>query len=504
MSERTAPAVGPAATGAEGHALRRTARGGALNLLGSGVSAVAQLGAVLVVTRSVGAEAAGGLFAGVSVLLIGAALAQLGTDVSLVRHVAACRAAGRRHDATRVVRTAVVLVVAVGAVLAAALHLVPADLVASAVGGADPRTALVLVLGLPVLALHELLLAVTRGVGSMRPTVLLERLVRPVLQVVLLVAAALLAGGPVTLAWAWVVPWALVLPLSAVAAVRSLRLLDDGGGAVAALTPGPFWRFSATRAGARVCQVALQRADIILVAALAGASAAAVYAAATRFLVIGQLVATAVQQAAQPYFAALHTTGDLAALQSLLRRTTVWSVAVVWPAYLVMGLCAAPLLALFGDGYEQGATSLAVLAAAMLLATAAGPVDVALQMAGRGGTSLVIMLGALAVDVVGCLLLVPRLGLEGAALAWAAAIVLRNLATVWAVSRSPGATAGSAALVRVATLSVLVVALPVGVVAWLDVPLAALAGAVLLTGSAYLALLWRDRARYDLDLVLGR
>ena len=58
----------------------------------------------------------------------------------------------------------------------------------------------------------------------------------------------------------------------------------------------PFWRFTAPRALANVAQIALQRVDIVLVAALPGSAAAAIYAVAGRFVVLGQLANQAISQ----------------------------------------------------------------------------------------------------------------------------------------------------------------------------------------------------------------
>ncbi len=61
-----------------------------------------------------------------------------------------------------------------------------------------------------------------------------------------------------------------------------------------------FWAYTAPRAIARVTQTALKRSDIVLVAALASPADAALYTAATRFIVLGQLFVQSVQQALSP------------------------------------------------------------------------------------------------------------------------------------------------------------------------------------------------------------
>jgi O-antigen/teichoic acid export membrane protein len=101
--------------------------------------------------------------------------------------------------------------------------------------------------------------------------------------------------------------------------------------------------------------------------------------------------------------------------------------------YLVVAHVADGLLDWFGTGYDSGVGVVWVLAATMLVATAAGPVDVVLIMAGRTQANLGNALVALAVNVGVDLLLIPSLGPLGAALGWAAAILVKNLLALWQV-----------------------------------------------------------------------
>ena len=71
-----------------------------------------------------------------------------------------------------------------------------------------------------------------------------------------------------------------------------------------------FWLFTAPRGLANLAQNVLQSIDIVLVAAMLGAVEAAVYTAATRFLVIGQLGGVAISRASQAKFTELFTVGD--------------------------------------------------------------------------------------------------------------------------------------------------------------------------------------------------
>ncbi len=107
-----------------------------------------------------------------------------------------------------------------------------------------------------------------------------------------------------------------------------------------------------------------------------------------------------------------------------------------WPLYLVTA-CAAPLyLQIFGSGYRaDGVSVVVVMAIAMMLAMAAGPLDTLLLMAGGSTASLANTIVALVIDIGLCFILIPRWGILGAAVAWAASVVVRNALTFVQVYR---------------------------------------------------------------------
>ena len=160
----------------------------------------------------------------------------------------------------------------------------------------------------PWAALEYVMLSATRGLGTMRPYTLVGQVVRPVLQLAL-VLAVLATGAEVDLAWTWTAPY-LLTGVLALTWWRRLVPARAGVPERAALPWREFWSFTAPRSLASMAQMTMQRLDIVLVAALSGPRSAAVYAAATRFVVLGQLARTAVSLAVQPQLAAeLATTG---------------------------------------------------------------------------------------------------------------------------------------------------------------------------------------------------
>lgn len=414
--------------------LRGAARHGVANLAGVAVAAAAAFALNIVVTRGWSVLDAGLFFAGTSAFMIAYAAARLGTGVGSVYFVSRARALGQPERIRPAVLAGAVPVALVGTGLGIA-----GWVLAPALAGVlfrDPTPDAVpmlrsLALFLPVAALGEMALAACRGFGRMGPLLLVDRLGRHGLQLVAVALAAVLGASVATgLPLAWALPY---LPATVIALGWLALLVRRAERAAAGARPRPvrlaweYWRYTGPRALGSLAQMTVQRLDIVLLAALRGSAEAAVYTAATRFLTLGQLSAQALATAVQHRIAGQMARGDRAAVGRLYQATTGWLVLLAWPAYLLFAVFAEAVLALFGPGYGSGRTVTVVLALTMLLATGCGMVDSVLNMAGKTSWTFYNALAAVAVNVVGNLLLIPPYGMVGAAAAWSAAIAVGNL-----------------------------------------------------------------------------
>lgn len=372
---------------------------------------------------------AGILFAATSLFLIASNLGALGTANGLVFFISGAR--GRRELSTvsRYMRIALppVLVVAVLTVAVLVFCARPlGDLVGEHDGARFAQFVQIIALAIPFAAVANLALSATRGLGTMKPTAMLDQVMRPTLQLLLVVGALALAADH-AVPWSWAAAYIPLAALSWLAWRRMLSTLPPQQGSILRGERVRFWKFSGARALTGVAQVSMQRLDIILVATLAGLSAAAIYTAATRFLVLGQMAARAVSQSVQPLLGELLAQGNLPGAKHLYQASTAWLILVTWPLYFTLLLFGPLVLQVFGSGYETGQNVLSVLCATMLLATACGMVDVVLVMAGKSSWSLWNALTAFAVNLGLDLLLIPSHGIVGAALGWASAILIGNL-----------------------------------------------------------------------------
>lgn len=423
----------------------RLMRGGLLNLLGAVTFGTGTFVFFVAAARTLPPTKTGGLFEVIAFFVMITALANLGTPVGLVRMLSHARALGRGTELRRTIRIALLPVAAAATLLAASVFVTAPDLAPLIARQADShmvatyiRVAALLV---PFGAVLSAVLAATQALGTMVPTNAVDNFLQPLLRLVLIGGVALGMTAASYVALTWVLPAALGL-LVALPWLRSLLGQEEA----AAAEPEParparviareFWTFTGFRSLGNLVQVALIWLDIVLVGAIASAREAGVYAAASRYLVAGTLVNTAIINVLSPEVSAAFARGEVREAVELYRRSTRWLMAITLPAYLLMAVYAPVLMSVFGARFRSGAHALEILALAMSAGMAAGPVMAVLLMGGRSIWNVLDLTAALAVNIVGNLLLVPRYGITGAAAAYAASIVLVNVLPLVQTHRS--------------------------------------------------------------------
>src|SRR6266516_215463 len=211
------------AAGRGGSGLAEVARGGTLNLAGAAISAVATLGVTVIVTRQFSRPVAGAFFTAISLFLIIEAVASLGAYTGVVYFIARLRSLGEEGRIPAILRAAVIPVI-VASLLGTALMLLVAGPLANVLldghlghNGAGPGAVAnalrALALALPFATLLDVFLGASRGYRDMRPTVMVDRIGRSLIQC-LAVSAAAAAGSAALLAPLWAVPY---IPAAAVA-----------------------------------------------------------------------------------------------------------------------------------------------------------------------------------------------------------------------------------------------------------------------------------------------
>ena len=496
------------------------ARGGLLNLVGAAGTGLLTFALVTVLTRGLGAASYGAFVSAMGLFTILSNTAELGADTGLVRSVSRLRALDRVRDIRKTLFIALLPPLVVSSLFGVALW-VWAPQLALIFGKGEGRDQITefarwMAPMLPAAGVIRVILSGTRGFGTMIPSVVVDKLGRPFAQLALALAVILLVGGHeanhglIALTWGlpWIVGaaagawwlWGLLLR----AERRDRRANGRRRSRATTLLASKFWRFTAPRGLAGIFQIVVLWLNTLLVGRLDSTKSAGIFNAATRYVTAGLMVGVAIQQVAGPKLSELMAQRSWDRARGVYQTTTAWLMVATWPLYLTFALFAPTLLQLFGRGFAGGADALTVLGLTMLVATAVGTVDIVLLMGGKSSWNLFNTVVALSANIVLNLILIPRYGGTGAAIAWSSSILFTNLlplAQVWKfLGMHPfGQGFPKAALAAGAAYGALGLVLRVA----LGTSFGVFVLYQVVAGLLYLGILWRHRQALQLDVLVG-
>jgi O-antigen/teichoic acid export membrane protein len=351
------------------------------------------------------------------------------------------------------------------------------------------------------------LVAALRGMGSVATYSVVQNVVIAAARPVVVLAAVLVGGGLVGAVWAWGLPLVAAVLIAGVLLRRMLRRLSsadhpDRLPRSRRLLASEFWRFAGARSLAAVVEIAIVWADVLIVSALTGSRQAGIYAAASRFVTTGTLVEAALRVALAPIISARLAVRDIKGATELYQSTTQWIILLSWPLYVAVACYADVLLGVFGPGFSAGAPALRLLALAMLVSTCTGNSQTMLLMSGRSAWQLANKAVLLVVNVALNLVLVPRWGIEGAAVAWSVTIVLDSTVVLLQVRYLVAARLRAAGVLRAMVIGALSFGLVgVGARTLLPVNVASTVLGLVVGAALHLALLVHQRHHFDVDVL---
>ena len=493
---------------------RLIARQGVASFLGSATSAIMGFILIVVLARTLGDVGSGVVLQAIAVFTIVLSLARAGMDSAAVWIMPRLVA----HDPVRIrsaLGTMFFVTAISSSVCAVATALLAPGFALSGDSHSDEVVRAVTVAGwfLPAGALLLVALAVTRGLGGIVPYMGVGSVGLPVVRSIVVWLAATAGGSfvAVTLAWAAPLPVALIAVLIIVRfqVRRHERAAETRGSwrPIAALRQS-ILSYALPRTVSAGLEQTLIWLDVIMVGVIAGSAAAGVYGGASRFVAAGLVIDTALRIVVSTRFSTLLFEKKLVEVEALYRVAATFLVLFGTPIYLLLAVFAPIVLSWLGPGFEQGSTALVILCVGATLAFTAGNIHSVLLMSGRSGWAAINKGVVLLVNVAGNLVLIPLIGITGAALSWAFCMLLDATLAVIEVRRFLGirmgiGTIAYALLVPVVTFGAPAITLRLTIGAtFLALVLAAAVGAILFVGWCAL-----DRKRlhlHDLRIITRR
>ncbi|MGQ9654422.1 MAG: flippase [Thermodesulfobacteriota bacterium] len=439
----------------ESELTQRVARGGVIALAGQGLSRIASFALQLILSNALGMRIYGVYSLAINVVEWAQQVCLLGLANGLVRFSSTYAAEGSKQR----IRDAVVsagVVSLITSLLGVVLICLASGTLAEALFH-DPSFAphlRWLSISIPIVISLSLLQAVMRGIQRIDKMVALG-VIRSMIHLAvvgLLLQIGMELGGAIA---AFIVGGLAPICYGIIILRRmGLRMLGGAASEVRGLLAFSIPIFLAT-----LSQFVVARLDLLILGYFYGAQSAGLYRAAVTVGSMVNFILGAMNTAFAPMIAELHHLDRKTELKAMYKTVTRWILMVAVPVCCLVLILSKDLLRLFGRGFEEAYVALGILSIAQLCNAATGSVGFMLQMTGKERWFLFNYVASAFLNVSLNLLLVPALGLKGAAIATGSSIVVVNAlgsAELWMSQRIHPWSKWCVLTMAVATASALV------------------------------------------------
>ena len=171
----------------------------------------------------------------------------------------------------------------------------------------------------------------------------------------------------------------------------------------------------------------LTNVDIVMLQHLRSPDDVAIYYAAAKTLALISFVHFAVSAAVGHRFSEYHVTSDHDRLNDILSDSIRWTFWASLAASVIILAMGRPLLALFGVRFVEGYHLMLILVIGLMARASIGPVERLLNMLGEQRACAAVYAAAFALNLVLCVVLIPRIGIGGAAVATSTALIVESV-----------------------------------------------------------------------------
>jgi O-antigen/teichoic acid export membrane protein len=182
----------------------------------------------------------------------------------------------------------------------------------------------------------------------------------------------------------------------------------------------------------------LSYTDVLVLQQFRPSDEVGVYFAVVKTLALVSFIHYAMSATTAHRFAEYHARGDNERLSAYVAHAIRWT---FWPslaATLLLLAFGKPLLWLFGPQFVTGYDIMFIAAVGLVVRAAIGPVERLLNMLGHQRICALAYAAAFAMNVVLCVVLVPRFGGHGAAAATTLSLISETVLLFWIVRRRLG------------------------------------------------------------------
>jgi O-antigen/teichoic acid export membrane protein len=288
----------------------------------------------------------------------------------------------------------------------------------------------------PFIALNEVLAAATRGFKNQHYSVIARYVCQPLVKIGALALLAIVGLNAELAVGAFIAAEMATCVLFVYFLNRQFPLRQIAG--AARLNLREILSFSVAVYLSQAVKSVTLNIQALVLAASSTVAAVGIYAVADQASMMSRLVMQSVTTVSMPFMSELHEQRNTRQLEVFYQITSKWTFTLNLPLFLVIVALPETILSVFGETFLDGVQALIILAWASLLMAATGTNSVVLDMSGHTRLKFANSLVTAVVTIGLNLLLVPSMGVVGAA--WAAlsgvvVVEVLRLLEVWAILR---------------------------------------------------------------------
>ena len=413
--------------------------GAGQNVVGLAAGVLAAFATQVIMTRNLGAALFGVVTLTTQFAFIVSTATRFGMDVANVRLVAILMGRGEAGRVRPLVRTSAIIATVVSVGVAVVVFLLAGWLSTVFVSPRLYQQGKVAfwaaALAIPFAAVTWAYLGATRGLKIMRHTLYIFWIGQPVGWVLIAVAGWFVAKTAGMTSFAYALSWAIACAAAWWAWERETRGFEGrtAEGGIPEERTGALLKFGMLRAPATLFAQLLFWIDTFVLAAYRGSGEVGVYGATVRTGQSLLLFLTSLSLVFSPFVADLHHRGEKEKLDALYKNVTRWGLASTMPVLLVLAILPGTIMRVYGPEFVVGRSALLILIIGLIVPVIVGTVGFILIMVGRTGWDLLVYAGSFVMAVGVAVVLAPRYGMRGTAVAEAVTLTVSAFARLMLV-----------------------------------------------------------------------
>ncbi|MES9825020.1 MAG: flippase [Candidatus Thiodiazotropha endolucinida] len=174
-------------------------------------------------------------------------------------------------------------------------------------------------------------------------------------------------------------------------------------------------------------QILLKQTDVIMLGIITSTTESGIYSVMVRLSSFAMFGLAAVNAMAAPMIAELHASGQKTALQRVVTLAVRGSVLFMLAASALLVFFVEPITALYGQGFNIGLTAFYILLIGQAVNAATGPVGFIVSMTGHQMLLAKVQGTSAVINILLNMILIPRYGMVGAAIATAISMTTWNV-----------------------------------------------------------------------------